>query len=38
LDAETLRALKSSPEWVPAKKDGRNVKQQFVMPVIFQLQ
>lgn len=38
LDEETVRVLKSSPKWTPAKKDGRNVKQQFVIPVIFQLQ
>jgi TonB family protein len=27
-----------SPDWTPAMQEGRNVKQQFAMPVIFQLQ
>jgi len=38
LDKEAIRAVTSSPDWVPAKQSGKNVKQQFVMPVIFQLQ
>lgn len=38
LDEETARVIRSSPKWTPAKLDGKNVKQQFVMPVIFQLQ
>ncbi len=38
LDKETIRVLELSPDWVPAKKAGSNVKQQFVMPVVFALQ
>lgn len=38
LDNETIRVLESSPDWLPAKKAGSNVKQQFVMPVVFALQ
>jgi TonB family protein len=37
LDMETIRVLESSPEWVPAKVKGIDVKQQFVMPVVFAL-
>jgi len=37
LDEETIRVLESSPEWVPAKAKGIDVKQQFVMPVVFAL-
>ncbi len=38
LDKETIRVIMASPKWGPAKQGGRAVKQQFVMPVIFQLQ
>ncbi len=38
LDKETVRVLESSPEWEPAKAEGKKVKQQFVMPVVFMLQ
>jgi TonB family protein len=37
LDKEAIRVLMSSPEWTPASQGGNEVKQQFVMPVIFQL-
>ncbi|MBN1143541.1 MAG: TonB family protein, partial [Bacteroidales bacterium] len=37
LDQEAARVITSSPEWAPAKQSGKNVKQQFVMPVVFQL-
>jgi protein TonB len=37
LDKETIRVIMSSPKWGAAKQGGRAVKQQFVMPVIFQL-
>ncbi len=37
LDKETIRILGTSPDWVPARQGGKNVKQQFVMPVIFAL-
>jgi TonB family protein len=35
LDNEVLRCLINSPVWQPAKQGGRNVQQQFVMPVSF---
>ena len=38
LDKESIRVMQLSPDWVPAKQDGKNVKQQFVMPVVFALQ
>ena len=34
-DAEVVRVIRNSPKWTPGKKDGKNVKQQFVSPVIF---
>jgi len=33
IDNEIIKILKNSPNWTPAKKDGKAVKQQFVMPV-----
>lgn len=38
LDEETVRVISTSPDRVPAKKAGNNVKQQFVIPVIFMLE
>jgi TonB family protein len=38
LDEEAVRVVKSSPAWTPAKKDGRNVRQMFTLPVEFALQ
>ena len=38
LDNAALQALQASPDWIPAKKDGKDVKQQFVIPVYFTLQ
>ncbi len=37
LDEETKRVILSSPKWVAAKQGGRAVKQQFTIPVVFQL-
>ena len=37
LDKETVRVIESSPDWLPAKAKGKDVKQQFVMPVVFML-
>lgn len=37
LDNEALRIVNKSPVWVPARKDGKVVCQQFVIPVIFML-
>ncbi len=38
LDNETVRVIKLSPDWVPAQREGKNVKQLFVIPVVFALQ
>ncbi|OFY59492.1 MAG: hypothetical protein A2Y87_08430 [Bacteroidetes bacterium RBG_13_46_8] len=38
LDKEVIRCINNSPVWTPAKQGGKAVKQQFVMPIIFQLQ
>jgi len=38
LDKEVVRCINTSPVWIPAKQGGKAVKQQFVMPIIFQLQ
>jgi len=38
LDKETIRVIMASPKWGAAKQGGRAVKQQFNMPVIFQLE
>jgi TonB family protein len=38
LDNAALQAIQASPDWVPAKKDGKDIKQQFVIPVYFALQ
>ncbi len=35
IDEETLRVLRMSPKWNPAKQGGTPVKQQFSMPVNF---
>lgn len=37
LDKEALRVINISPLWAPAEQGGKKVKQQFVMPVIFEL-
>jgi protein TonB len=38
LDNEAVRVIKSSPRWTPAKQSGTPVKQNFVIPIAFQLQ
>lgn len=38
LDKEVVRCMNNSPLWIPAKKYGKAVKQQFVVPVIFSLE
>jgi protein TonB len=38
LDKEVIRCINTSPVWTPAKQGGKAVKQQFVMPIVFQLQ
>lgn len=36
-DEEAARAVASSPAWIPAKQDGKIVKQKMVVPIIFAL-
>ncbi|MDR0972254.1 MAG: energy transducer TonB [Bacteroidales bacterium] len=36
--AEALRAVKLMPKWTPAKQRGKAVRQQFQLPVIFNLE
>jgi len=38
LDKEAVRVIMSSPRWEPAKQRGTKVKQQFTIPIAFQLQ
>jgi len=38
LDKEAVRVVMSSPLWEPAKQRGSKVKQQFTIPIIFNLQ
>ena len=38
LDEEALRVIKLMPRWLPAKKDGKSVRSNFVFPVTFRLQ
>jgi TonB family protein len=37
LDNEAVRVIQLSPDWTPAKLSGKNVEQQFAIPVIFSL-
>lgn len=37
LDAEAVRAVKSSPKWTPGKLDGENVRVYYSFPVVFRL-
>jgi len=38
LSKESIRVIQSSPDWVAAKQGGKDVKQQFIMPVVYALQ
>lgn len=37
LDNEVCKVIASSPKWRPARQQGNKVKQQFVVPIYFQL-
>ncbi|NJK87140.1 MAG: energy transducer TonB, partial [Bacteroidales bacterium] len=37
LDEEALRVVKSSPDWIPGKQHGKEVKVQFTFPIVFAL-
>jgi protein TonB len=38
LDKEVLKVLAESPAWSAARQGGKNVKQQFTIPIVFNLQ
>jgi protein TonB len=38
LEEEAIRVLKSSPKWNPGKQNGRSVRVQYTVPVVFSLQ
>jgi protein TonB len=38
LDKEAVRCIMSSPHWSAGKQGGKSVKQQFTIPIVFQLQ
>ena len=37
LDDEALKVVSSMPDWIPAKKDGKNVKTNMIFPINFTL-
>ena len=37
LEEEAVRVIMSSPKWKPAKQGGRDVKQMFTLPVLFNI-
>lgn len=37
LDQEALRIIKGMPKWLPGKKNGRNARMNFSLPVLFKL-
>jgi protein TonB len=34
-DAEALRVVSSMPKWNPGQQDGKNVRTQFTIPIIY---
>jgi protein TonB len=38
LDKETVRAVMSSPQWVAGRQGGKPIKQQFTIPILFEMQ
>ena len=37
LDEEAIRVVKTMPKWIPGKQNGKIVKVQFTLPIIFKL-
>ncbi|MDX5444173.1 MAG: energy transducer TonB, partial [Hymenobacteraceae bacterium] len=37
LDEEALRLVKSAPAWLPARHEGKPVRQKIILPVVFKL-
>lgn len=38
IDMEAHRLVENMPKWIPAKKDGKNVRVRFTLPIMFRLQ
>jgi TonB family protein len=38
LNNEAIRVVTSSPKWVPGRQGGKNISQQFTIPIAFKLQ
>ncbi len=38
IDDETIKVLMNSPKWIPAKQDGKVVRQQFSIPIVYKIQ
>lgn len=37
LDAEAVRVIKSMPKWIPAMKEGKEIKTMMTLPIVFHL-
>lgn len=37
IDAESIRVVKSMPKWKPGKQDGKAVRVQYTLPIVFKL-
>jgi protein TonB len=37
LDEEAVRVIKNMPPWIPAEKNGKKVRSQFTLPIVFKL-
>ena len=37
LDEEAIRVVKNMPKWIPGKQNGKVVKVQFTLPIVFKL-
>ncbi|MCM8873315.1 MAG: energy transducer TonB [Paludibacteraceae bacterium] len=37
LDAEAVRVLSTMPNWVPAENNGKRIKCQYTMPIVFKI-
>jgi len=37
LDEEVLRVVKMIPKWIPAQKNGKNIRSKFMVPVKFDI-
>lgn len=37
LDAEAMRVVRNMPKWIPAMKDGKEVRTALTLPIVFHL-